>query len=393
MSALALRRGAWPRTQRGVMSVLFTIGTLAVIGTAGMALDLGLAYRTKTALQNALDAAALDGAKTLNQTFDTALATTAAQTTFANNMGALAGGLTPLVQTSVTLNPFNPGSGSATNPPKFLRVSLAALPVTIRLARVLPGVGNSLNVGGTAVAGPIVLSQYCGAFPVMLCGTNNGDTDCSDYSCYGITGGPTTETAMTYGGSAIGPGNYGFVQYGGCTGGSCLRDELAGGNGNFCFTVGGTVTTQPGVNTGPAEQGYNTRFGIYNGPVNSSTYPPDVITTNNDTGTPSFFYGNYQTRLENPSSWNFPNGVPERRVVAVPVANCSTPINGRSSVTVVGAACFFLTRTLSGGVNKDTIYGQLMSTCPATGSVSPVPSGVGPYKIVLYQDPLNPRGT
>ncbi len=388
------------RAQRGIVMILFTVGALAVLAMVGLALDLGRVYMAKTRLQNALDAAALDGAKTLYETGSPTLATTAANTSFGINattqFSSTFTGITPTVETSQTLVPFTPG-GAAT-PRYYVRVRVAALPITTYIVQILPGMGSVLNASGTAVAGPETLGgQLCGAFPVAVCGTS-GDPDCSDYKCYGINGGPTTETVIQDSNTTLGPGNYGFVQFGGCNGGSCLRDQLAGA-GNFCFKPGGTLPTKPGKSSGPAEQGFNTRFGKYSGPVSQSDYPPDVITSNN----PVIYYnagaGSYRSRLANPGSYDFPLGVgvPQRRVVLIPIIDCGTGINGSTNVNVIGGACFFLTQPLDS--SKGKIYGQLLPNCEASGTVGP-PSGgggggglLGPIKIVLFQDPDHPRGS
>ena len=77
------------RRQRGIALILVTVGALALIGMAGLALDLGVTYIAKSRVQNALDAAALRGAKVLNKTRSASLATTAAQADFAANMGGI----------------------------------------------------------------------------------------------------------------------------------------------------------------------------------------------------------------------------------------------------------------------------------------------------------------
>lgn len=382
------------RAQRGIVMILFTVGALATLAMVGLALDLGRLYMAKTRLQNALDSAALDAAKTLYQTGSTSLATTAANTAFTTNATAQFSntftGIVPIVETSPTLTPFVPG-GAGTH--YFVRVRVGTLPVTTFIVQILPGMGTTINASGTAVAGPVPLGgQLCGAFPVALCGTA-GDPDCSDYSCFGIAGGPTTETVLQSDTSTMGPGNYGFISFPGCTGGNCLRDALAGGS-DFCFTPGGTVTTEPGKQTGPSEQGLNTRFGQYQGPVSRTDYPPDVITDHN----PVIYYadgaGNYKSRLAVPGGWDEPTGVPQRRVVLIPVVDCGTGINGRSDVSVIGSTCFFLTRTLD---NQGEIKGQMLPNCEASGTVGPPPGGggglLGPVKIVLYQDPDRPRGS
>ena len=56
------------KRERGAVMVLFVIALVAIIGAAGLALDSGHTMLNKTRLQNTVDAAALSGAKTLDQT-------------------------------------------------------------------------------------------------------------------------------------------------------------------------------------------------------------------------------------------------------------------------------------------------------------------------------------
>ncbi|MEQ1438727.1 TadE/TadG family type IV pilus assembly protein [Fontimonas sp. SYSU GA230001] len=373
MNAPTLRR---PARQRGVAAILVTVSALALIAMAGLALDLGVAYVAKSRLQNALDAAALSGAKILNDTRSVSLATTAAQTDFAANMGSIS--VTVAVSTSPTLTPFASGPN-----PRFLRVSVAALPVALRLVSALPGIGDTLNVAGSAVAGPIPLGgTICSALPVALCGTNN-DTDCSDGACYGYTAGAANEIEFKGDNTSLKSGNYGLVELSCGTGASCVRSGMAGGE-EYCFTIGGTLVTEPGVKQGPTSQGLDTRFGIYAGPTSAAQYPPDVVTANS----PVIFYNTYLSLLSS-GVWNYPSppGRPQRRVVTVPVINCSTPVTGRSTVPLLGGACVFLTRPVS---SSGSIYGQLITACEADGSVPTNPDPASPYyKIILYRDPAS----
>ena len=386
--SLGLRRyrGIRPSEQRGIALALFAAGTMAIVAVAGLALDLGMGYLNKTRLQNALDAAALSGAKTLMLTGSASLATTAALTTFNLNNVTMNGAPAPTVETSPTLTPFSSGGLN----PRFLRVSVPALPVSAYFARVLPEVGDTFNVGGTAVAGPQPLGEICRSLPVALCGTP-GDSDCSDGSCFGITGSPLTgELEIKGDNSSLGPGNYGLVRLG-CSGAACVREGMAGGR-DFCFTPGGEVTTEPGVASGPTAQGLNTRFGVYQGGgVSSSEYPPDVVTTNLPAPLVTLNYAAYLALLAQPGSWNFPEGVgvPQRRVAPIPIVDCSTPINGLTDVAVIGSACLFLTRQVEGGgPNGGTIYAQLVGTCLTTGGVSETPpADASAFQIVLYQNP------
>ncbi|MFP5305808.1 MAG: TadE/TadG family type IV pilus assembly protein, partial [Gammaproteobacteria bacterium] len=82
-----MNRCSLHRRQSGIALILVTIGALALLGMAGLALDMGMAYIAKSRLQNAVDAAALDGAKVLNDTGSVSAATTAALATFSTNLG------------------------------------------------------------------------------------------------------------------------------------------------------------------------------------------------------------------------------------------------------------------------------------------------------------------
>lgn len=368
------------RHQRGVAVILVTIAALALIGMAGLALDMGVAFIAKSRLQNALDAAALGGAKVLKKTHSVALATAAAQDDFNANMGTV--GISPVIEMSPTLEPFVAGGGN----PNFVRVSVGALPITLRLAQVLPGVGDTFNVDGSAVAGPMPQGgRICAALPLALCGTDS-DTDCSDGDCFGYPAGAADELVLKDDDKKIGPGNYGLVVLDCGTGGACIRDGMAGGE-EFCFEPGKTITVEPGGKSGPTSQGLNTRFNIYNGPVSSEKYPPDVVTRSS----PVIFHDAYLTLLANRLTWDVPSppGRPQRRVVVVPVVDCSTPIEGRKDVDLLGGACFFLTRPVeTAGADKGTVYGQLISECEVDGSVETDPDPDSPfYEIMLFRDP------
>ena len=58
-----------PRRQRGVVMIVFGLSIAILIGFLALVVDLGRTYVVRTELQNAADAAALAGARELNQTF------------------------------------------------------------------------------------------------------------------------------------------------------------------------------------------------------------------------------------------------------------------------------------------------------------------------------------
>jgi Flp pilus assembly protein TadG len=392
-----------PKQQRGIVMVLYTVGMVAIIGMAGLALDMGHAFLNKTRLQNALDAGALSGASVLNDGLGVAAAETAALYTFnqhlTGELGTADPPLVPTVQFSTTLVPFVPGALDP-DAPKYVRLIVADFSMSVWLAYILPGVGNTLTLGGSAVAGPQPLGsppdgEVCDLAPFVVCaGTAPGggyDTNCTDGNCYGYDVGTTSEivlkTGSGGGGWEVGPGNYQLIQLNCGAGANCVRDNLAGKYPG-CIINGDSVTTKPGNSVGPVAQGFNTRFGIYQGGMSATEYPPDVV-THWDSG---FWYNDYLTNLNN-GDYDHPpmeqggNGVPMRRVLAVVFGDCSSTVNGQGDVPVVGTGCYFMTRPAEQN-GQQRVYGQLVNGCRVSGDVAENPGpGSGGVIIVLYKDP------
>jgi Flp pilus assembly protein TadG len=422
MSCSALKSSA--RRQRGAALILVMIGLLALLGMAGLALDIGHLTLNKARLQSVVDAAALAAAKTLYDGGSTAAATAAA-TNMANSVfalnaaaipelsSAMGNGLNVTVQYSTTLNPFSAG----TNPPNFVRVEAQNFTMAATLARAVGVV--TLSTAASAVAGPQGIntgngSTVCNVVPMMMCGSPAAGAPMWGYT-------PNQLIKLKRGSassSTVGPGNYYLIRLGG-DGANIVRENLAGAF-EGCITMGGSaeVETQPGNVAGPTRQGLNTRFNEYQGGMNRSEYPPDVITTepnptleacgpNNDSictqgsaqpitsaGQISFNHAGYSTRLPNGTYDVQPaptgDGVFRRREVAVPIANCSGTANGQSNLPVLGFACVFLLQRVQGTGQNADIYGQIIGTCNSGGSPGPPGGGVSPsspVRIVLYDDP------
>jgi hypothetical protein len=193
-----------------------------------------------------------------------------------------------------------------------------------------------------------------------------------------------------------------------------VRQNLAGGYPG-CATTGNSVQTETGNVTGPTAQGLNTRFGQYSGPLSQTDYPPDVIvkgqtpaltvdgtgniwqnttqiTSNNINQLYSF--QKYSADLQNPASYDYQPkesggaGAFQRRIVSVPVGDCTKTAGGTTSVPVLGFACFFLLQPVIQKGTDDYVVGQFVGNCDVTGTPGPNPaSGPGPYIIQLYHDP------
>lgn len=412
-------------SQRGAVAVLVAIAMGTLILTAGMALDLGHAFLNKTRLQNTVDAAALAAARTLDDTGNTALATTEALQAFASNASALGnrelataygggnGNIQITVEYSATLPPFAPG---APNGP-YVRVRATGFMLPGWLVP-LAGVFQK-EVGASAVAGPRTLtvgSTVCNVAPMMVCGNPGGP------GLWGYTANdPVVLKKSTPGGqSGVGPGNFQLIQLGG-SGAAVVRENMAG-SFDACIAGGSTIQTQTGNEAGPVAQGLNTRFGEYDGPMHGtqSTYPPDVIV---DAQSPAlravqagdtfqvyqgdthitaqnidqlYNYQDYVADLANPGVYDYQpineggTGAYERRVLAVPVGDCSGTTNGQGSVPLLGFACFFLLAPAEQQGNDSFVYGQFISDCSVNGTPGSSPvAGIGPDIIQLYRNPAS----
>lgn len=355
--------------QRGIVLLVYMVGMLAVVGMAGFALDLGLAMLTKTRLQNALDAAALDGAKTLFASSGSmSQAEAAAKASFAANIA----GTEPAVAFSSSL-PFSAGLVN----PRYVQVTVATWPVNTYLSRVM-GLADSYSLAGSAMAGPQALSgPLCGA-PLGICAAQPGsaDTNCANGDgCFGLGVGE-----MTLHDDAIAAGNYGLLDMGSGAGPNGVANGMAGG-GSLCMNVGQSQNVQPGM-ANTIINATNSRFGSARGAFNDpDTYPPDQVTL-------SVLYPAYELLLQT-GPHQFPNGTPKRRTLLMPVIDCSQPMAGASQpVTVLGHACMFLTRPVtSGGSSAGTVYAQIIDECLVEGGV-PDPDGSGDSgaaRIVLFK--------
>jgi hypothetical protein len=277
------------------------------------------------------------------------------------------------------------------------------------------------RMAASAVAGPSAPigmeegNEACDLAPMLVC----ADTAAGAENDWGYTGDNVSVLKLAGGDeSEVGPGNFHLVQLGG-PGANIVRTNLAGAY-NQCLDPGENVETQTGVENGPVAQGLNTRFGQYQGGMSQSLYPPDTVTTATsprlslaDDGTVTFQNGDpvnsindvgfsfddYTSRQES-GQFDFENGVPQRRVLAVPFVDCSGFNPGQSSLPLVGLGCFFLLQPLqqggpAGGGNDSNVFAEFIGDCGAGGTPGPDPNpnpteNTGIYKIVLHNDPLSP---
>jgi Flp pilus assembly protein TadG len=323
-------RTADRRNERGVVIIWTAFFMLMMLGFVAIGIDVAKVMATRTELQNAADAAALAGASALNLTTgqvrpDSALIR-AQQTAHRNT--AFVDGARPitLLAGDVLVDP-----------------NLNTVKVTVRrnaatdgamithVAQVL-GI-RTVDLSATATAKAELTCSQCdkmlplGAVPQV--GETNFQVGCNHIY-----------TLHLGGGNKISPGNYLGLDFPQCnegacsgmseTGGSTFRCLLANGYG-CCVSIGQVLQTEPGAKVGPTNQGLQARW-------------------NNDTDRRSgICYSDYVG-----------NG---SRVVNVPII--SMPANGRTDVTVIGLAAFFLRNQPPG--NGDVTAEFIHDVVPGTG--------------------------
>ena len=435
-----------PRRQRGAVIVLVTLAMVAMLLMAALALDGGHMLVNKTRLQNSVDAAALSGAKTLQQVLGSgnaaSLSRSAALATLTLNASAGgnselaaavtaaggAGAFAVVELASSVYGPFSyPGPADAT----YVRVSVPNYPLTgffWNFAQAFAGGGLAAKaVAAIATAGPSPTSP-CDLAPLMVCGdSSQHNPDTGLFWGYQLGDLEVLKTAKNNT-SGIGPGNFQLLDFG--AGGSTVREELAGG-GTTCPSAGENVSTKPGNTVGPSVQGFNTRFGQYLGPMGGtqSAYPPDLVTTYNQLGNgngaltvdlddDSVSYlgaggglvsadsaGNLSTAggtglydlndweadsaacIANPSASGCASGgVFERRMLKIVIGQCSGTDGGTASVPVLGFACFFALQPMDQSGGQAWLLGQFSGICSGDDFPGPNPADeAGPQIIQLYK--------
>ncbi|MDX1810990.1 MAG: pilus assembly protein TadG-related protein [Gammaproteobacteria bacterium] len=380
------------RRQSGSILPTVALSMLAIMGMAALVFDASNVFSNKTRLQNIIDLTTLSAATVLDETHNQSSARNAARKIFDQNigstgngslsdMGLSSGDLT--IQFSDTRNPFI-SSPAAT---RYVRIKLGQGAASLKTFLMKIFGIETINLSVSAVAGPSpALGEACNIVPSVVCGDPNIPPDSN--GMYGYKYGEKVSLALgSPDNNEIGPGNFQLLDLSASGGDKKIRDNLAGGI-EGCVSGTDTVDTKPGVNRGPVSQGFNTRFGIYNGPVSADDFPPDKVTDAGHHGYPDS-YSEYKLDY-NTKTFDEDDGVSERRVLAVTFGNCTGTVNGSGSVPLLGFGCVFLNEPASvGGALKDVqIYGELIRECKAGGIPGPSPiDGPGLHTIQLYGDP------
>lgn len=424
--------------QRGVVLIMVVIALLALLAMTGLALDGSYNMLNKTRLQTFVDAAALTGAKTLNDPTGTVALAQAEVMAMINDNEAEAGNveisdaiadgeLNIAIEFSNTLLPFDTAS---VNPPAapalYVRVTATNMLLDTFLSQVVGT--NQTQVDASAVAGPSVSvgPTICDIVPMMVCdGTDDPSSDPAHNDTYGYD--PDKVVVLKAGspGEAMEKGNFQLIRMDGGNGADDVRHALAGRD-ESCINADEGIETEPGNTVGPVAQGLNTRFGIYMGPLGGyeAVYPPDTqtdvqgglggpppsgpgrlsyeeIPQNSDNwvvqyddgvnpiiSDPSvstdlhYTYDNYKNNETTPEHADVGQG--PRRVLAMPVGDCGTE-GGQSTLPYEGLLCFYLLQDVDQGPDPD-VFGEVAFRCDAGGKPGPLPNNGPDFQIVLYKD-------
>src|ERR1700752_270140 len=326
--------------ERGSVLAMSAISMLALVLSAGLAVDISHFYTVKAELQNAADAAALAGASQVNSTsggiklavveatkalnkydFKHSVNISAANVTFASN-----------------LNGTYVDAGTAIASPttiRFVKVTVPPSPVATSFSAI--ALGATQNISASATGGLSVglsMNKFYTAFTFIessaqpiakgtaLTLAAKAQSDSAPNS-YRVLAGPDGDLILT------GPVHaYGYI------GSSYQIANLA--QTDMCRY---------------AKIGMNTRFGDYtvHPGANAVDEPPDTITQENIT------YQQYRD-MQGDGVVQASNGMVNRRIITVPIANNSTYDTAGRTVTSNRLAAFFVKAKVGTDCNLKVEY-------------------------------------
>jgi Flp pilus assembly protein TadG len=401
--------------QRGITLVLIAIAMLALIGIAGLALDVGHLVLDQSRLQATTDAAAVTGAKVLDNTGSVPQAYGAILNVFAANAAQdrelAEARIFPRVQFSRIATPFIPGGFGA----RYVRVEAEGFGVAATLSRVFHF--HEFTLGARAIAGPSpTLGNACNVAPLALCGT----VSTPGLPVYGYYVGQIVALQLSTGTPQASLSTTNYLTL---SSGTNSEDQDFAGAYAACGTTGGAVPTQTGTVFAPIAQGLDTRFNEYTaGDLSSAAYPPDVVITQpmgadrlqclpaatcaqvvtgagqvitNSAQYPNYSYeGMYLPRVR-AGNYDIPPapggiGVVNRRVLAVPVTDCTVSNAAGGNLPVLGFACVYTVQDVDPTTGQ--VFGEVLQNCQVNGTPGAVPNNApGPYSIQLYHIQGSPQ--
>ena len=363
------------KQERGSILATSAIGMLAILLAVGLGVDISRFYLVKAELQNGADASALAAVSALNGAasgINAAVKRATVDTTNKYDFNNTGIKITN-IEFSANLNSGYMPAVAATAPGtapsiRFVRVTTEPSPVAVSFAGAV--LGKSKDLTATAVAGYSVgLTDICNFLPVMVI----------DYGTPIVAGSLYTFRAQS--GSFVSPGNYQILALAG-SGGSDARVGLAAGV-DACAGPGAeyAIDTKTGVTAGAVRQGVNTRFDDYQtSQVNPLDHPPDLNIKEGIT------YDQYKEGLAANTKAPSHTGMPNRRVVYIPIVKESEFDPGRNVVRFNRIGQFFLQTKVGGGSGGELVAEYIDDPVIGIGTVG-TGGGGSPLMVtpVLYK--------
>jgi hypothetical protein len=141
------------------------------------------------------------------------------------------------------------------------RAMTSLFPLPVGLTR------STVNFQAEAVA--VYDASACDVTPLFICNPFEvvGQTSPTFQENFAQGATYSRQLILSFNGSSTpSPGNFGWLEVA-ASGGNALRDALATSKPGLCYGMRG-LQTKTGGTIGPAEQGLNTRFGVYAGAMN-----------------------------------------------------------------------------------------------------------------------------
>jgi Flp pilus assembly protein TadG len=319
------------RSERGSVIALSAIAMMAMLLATGLAVDIGHLYTAKAELQNAADAAALAAAAQLSSTsggikqavteatkalnkydFKNDVTLTSANVTFATNLnGAYVDAAT------AQANPATIRFVKVTIPPKPVNVTFASLVIDrtqYLTATATAGMSVGLSMNKFYTAFTFIESNASPIEKGKVYTLNSKAWNDTSPNSYRVLAGPDGDLVLT-----------GTVHAYAYIGSTYKVAQLS--SADMCRY---------------ARIGINTRFGDYSAHPNSNAneHPPDTITSENIT------YAQYRT-MQGDGVVQRNDGMKNRRIITLPIANNSTYNTSTRDVTANRIAAFFIRKKIS----------------------------------------------
>lgn len=344
-----------PRAQRGAVAVFVAISIVALVLMIGLVLDLGHIFIVKNELQNAADSCALSAARELNDLGPGATdrATSAGITAGTRNRADLQADLVAIQPAEVTFSAAlaGPYSRAIAATTRYVRCAPHETQLKSVVMWFMRVAGFETRLASADAIARLVPGQSFCAIPLAMCSDSPTAADLVVGQWY--RGRMAPGTAQT--------GNYDWIRFDG-QGARDIKDLLCGDG--FCAQRPDIVDSEPGSTQGVAAA-WNTRFGVYG---HGGPYSDPAVCVPDRTGVayalPNWVAGKNaypdfeDNRGRTPHVPFDPNSIPDklpgnpvivtpnpggdRRMVAVPVVNCSNWKPNGKNMPVIAYACVLM---------------------------------------------------